>query len=183
MDQKRNPLSRKNERNPNVKTPRRKSFTLIEVVVVIAIMIVTGAVVISAMRTDSTSRLIARSSNDFRSLCSRVRYKAMEMGEDRMVVYDPQQHMFYMARPVANEEEAMEYEDGFVIVKSVKWELPEEFELTTEEDRPLEVFRFYPDGGASGRWQLNLVCKGHVMEISVAKLTGAVIARERGENE
>ena len=165
-----------------MKTSKRKSFTLVEVVVVIAIMIVTGAVVISAMRTDSTSRLIARSSNDFRSLCSRVRYKAMEMGEDRMVVYDPEKHMFYMARPVANQNEAMEYDDGFVILKSVNWELPDEFELTTEENRPIEVFRFYPDGGASGS-SLTLACKGHAMDIGVAKLTGAVVSRERGENE
>ena len=164
--------------------PRRKPFTLVEVVVVIVIMVLTGAVAISAMRTDSTSRLIKRTTSEFRSLCSRVRYKAMEMGEDRMVVYDPEQRMFYMARPTRDQEEAMEYEDGFVTLDT-KWELPEEFELTTEENRPLEVFRFYPDGGASGKWNLNLaVAKSdRVMVISVAKLTGAVVAREKGQGE
>ena len=69
---------------------RRKPFTLVEVVVVIVIMVLTGAVAISAMRTDSTSRLIKRTTSEFRSLCSRVRYKAMEMVEDRLVVYDPE---------------------------------------------------------------------------------------------
>ncbi len=163
---------------------RRKPFTLVEVVVVIVIMVLTGAVAVSAMRTDSTSRLIKRTTSEFRSLCSRVRYKAMEMGEDRMVVYDPEQRMFYMARPTRDQEEAMEYEDGFVTLDT-KWELPEEFELTTEENRPLEVFRFYPDGGASGKWNLNLaVAKSdRVMVISVAKLTGAVVAREKGQGE
>ena len=112
--------------------PRRKPFTLVEVVVVIVIMVLTGAVAISAMRTDSTSRLVRRTTSEFRSLCSRVRYKAMEMGEDRMVVYDPEQRMFYMARPTQNQEEQMEYEDGFVILKTTKWELPEEFERATE---------------------------------------------------
>ena len=164
---------------------RRNPFTLVEVVVVIAIMIVTGAVAVSTMRTDSTGRLIKRSANDFRSLCSRVRYKAMEMGQDRMVVYVPEEHMFYMARPVANQEEALEYEYGFVILKTAKWELPKEFELTTEENDPIEVFRFFPDGGASGRWKLNLAIEGkdRVMVIEVAKLTGSVIAYERGANE
>ena len=163
---------------------RRKPFTLVEVVVVIVIMVLTGAVAVSAMRTDSTSRLIKRTTSEFRSLCSRVRYKAMEMGEDRMVVYDPEQRMFYMARPTRDQEEAMEYEDGFVTLDT-KWALPEEFELTTEENRPLEVFRFYPDGGASGKWNLNLaVAKSdRVMVISVAKLTGAVVAREKGQGE
>ena len=159
---------------------RRKPFTLVEVVVVIVIMVLTGAVAISAMRTDSTSRLIRRASADFRSLCSRVRYKAMEMGEDRMVVYDPEEHMFHMARPVRNQEEELEYEDGFVILDTAKWELPEEFELTTDENRPIEVFRFYPDGGASGT-SLTLACKGHSVEIGVAKLTGAIISQEKGE--
>ena len=156
---------------------RRKPFTLVEVVVVIVIMVLTGAVAVSAMRTDSTSRLIKRTTNEFRSLCSRVRYKAMEMGEDRMVVYDPEQRMFYMARPTQNQEEQMEYEDGFVILKTTKWELPEEFELTTEENHPVEVFRFYPDGGASGT-TLTLACKGLAMEVGIAKLTGSLVTRE-----
>ena len=164
---------------------RRKPFTLVEVVVVIVIMVLTGAVAVSAMRTDSTSRLIRRTTNEFRSLCSRVRYKAMEMGEDRMVVYDPEKRIFSMARHTQNLEEEMDYEDGFVPLDGAKWELPEEFELTTDENRPLEVFRFYPDGGASGKWNLTLAVAGKdiAMEISVAKLTGAVISREKGRGE
>ena len=161
---------------------RKNPFTLVEVVVVIVIMLVTGGIAISAMRTDSTSRLIRRSTNDFRSLCSRARYKAMEMSEDRMVVYAPEEHMFYLARPVANQQEEMENEYGFVILKTMKWELPEEFELTTEDSDPVEVFRFYPDGGASGI-PLTLACKGHAMEIGVAKLTGAIVAYDRSEGE
>lgn len=168
-----------------MKMSRRKPFTLVEVVVVIAIMIVTGAVAVSTMRTDSTARLMKSTANEFRSLCSRVRFKAMEMCQDRMVVYVPEEHMFYMARPPANQEEALDSEYGFVIVKTTKWELPKEFELTTEENDPIEIFRFYPDGGASGRWKLNLAIEGkdRSMEIEVAKLTGAVIAHERGANE
>ena len=164
---------------------RRKPFTLVEVVVVIVIMVLTGAVAVSAMRTDSTSRLIRRTTNEFRSLCSRVRYKAMEMGEDRMVVYDPEKRIFSMARPTQNLEEEMDYEDGFVPLDGAKWELPEEFELTTDENRPLEVFRFYPDGGASGKWNLTLAVAGKdiAMEISVAKLTGAVVSREKRRGE
>ena len=161
---------------------RRKPFTLVEVVVVIVIMLVTGGIAISAMRTDSTSRLIKRSAADFRSLCSRVRYKAMEMSEDRIVVYDPEQRLFYMARPIRNQEEELEYEYGFVPLKTAQWELPEDFELTTEDNAPVEVFRFYPDGGASGT-SLTLGCKGHSVVIGVAKLTGAVVTYDGGENE
>ena len=161
---------------------RRKPFTLVEVVVVIVIMVLTGAVAISAMRTDSTGRLIKRSVSDFRSLCSRVRYKAMEMGEDRMVVYDPEKRMFYMARPTRDQQEAMEYEDGFVILDNTRWELPEEFELTTEERSPILVFRFYPDGGASGI-SLTLGCKGQSVEIGVAKLTGSIVSYDGGANQ
>ena len=159
---------------------RRKPFTLVEVVVVIVIMVLTGAVAVSAMRTNSTSRLVRQASADFRSLCSRVRYKAMEMGEDRMVIYDPERHLFFMGRPVANQEEALEYEYGFVPLNTAKWELPEEFELTTDSSDPVEVFRFYPDGGASGI-PLTLACKGHAMEIGVAKLTGAMVTYDRSE--
>ena len=164
---------------------RRKPFTLVEVVVVIVIMVLTGAVAVSAVRTDSTSRLIRRTTADFRSLCSRVRFKAMELGQDRMVVYNPEDRLFYMARPVANQEEALEYEDGFVELKDIRWELPKEFELTTDENRPIEVFRFYPDGGASGRWKLNLAFSGKdlVVVIEVAKLTGSVISYETTAGE
>ena len=165
-----------------MKKSRRKPFTLVEVVVVIVIMVLTGAVAVSAMRTNSTSRLVRQASADFRSLCSRVRYKAMEMGEDRMVIYDPERHLFFMGRPVANQEEALEYEYGFVPLNTAKWELPEEFELTTDSSDPVEVFRFYPDGGASGT-SLNLGCQGHSVMIGVAKLTGAVITYDRGEGQ
>ena len=161
---------------------RRKPFTLVEVVVVIVIMVLTGAVAVSAMRTDSTSRLIKRTTGEFRSLCSRVRYKAMEMGEDRMVVYDPEKRIFSMARPTQNLEEEMEYEDGFVPLDGARWELPEEFELTTDENRPVEVFRFYPDGGASGI-SLTLGCKGQSVEIGVAKLTGAIVSYDGGGSQ
>ena len=161
---------------------RRKPFTLVEVVVVIVIMLVTGGIAVSAMRTDSTSRLIKRSAADFRSLCSRVRYKAMEMSEDRIVVYDPEQRLFYMARPIRNQEEELEYEYGFVPLKTAQWELPEDFELATEDYDPVEVFRFYPDGGASGT-SLTLGCKGHSVVIGVAKLTGAVVTYDGGQNE
>ena len=165
-----------------MKKSRRNPFTLVEVVVVIVIMLVTGGIAISTMRTDSTARLIRNSTNEFRSLCSRARYKAMEMSEDRLVVYVPDEHMFYLARPVANEEEAMEYEFGFVIQRTMKWELPEEFELATDNSDPIEVFRFYPDGGASGT-SFNLACKGHSVAIGVAKLSGSVVTYERGEGE
>ena len=109
----------------------------------------------------------------------------MELGQDRMVVYNPEDRLFYMARPVANQEEALEYEDGFVELKDIRWELPKEFELTTDENRPIEVFRFYPDGGASGRWKLNLAFSGKdlVVVIEVAKLTGSVISYETTAGE
>ena len=161
---------------------RKNPFTLVEVVVVIVIMLVTGGIAISAMRTDSTSRLIRQSTSEFRSLCSRARYKAMEMSEDRIVVYDPEQRLFYMARPIRNQEEELEYEYGFVPLKTAQWELPEDFELATEDYDPVEVFRFYPDGGASGT-SLTLGCKGHSVVIGVAKLTGAVITYDGGQNE
>ena len=150
--------------------------------VVIVIMLVTGGIAISTMRTDSTARLIRNSTNEFRSLCSRARYKAMEMSEDRLVVYAPDEHMFYLARPVANQEEAMEYDYGFVVLKTAKWTLPDEFELAVDSSDPVEVFRFYPDGGASGT-SFNLACKGHAMEIGVTKLTGSMYSRSPGEGE
>ena len=139
--------------------------------VVIVIMVVTGAIAVSTLRTDSTARLVRSATNDFRSLCSRVRFKAMEMSEDRMVVYVPDEHTFYMARPVANQEEAMEYDYGFVVLKTA-----------IDDSDPVEVFRFYPDGGASGT-SFNLACKGHAMEIGVTKLTGSMYSRSPGEGE
>ena len=153
--------------------------------VVIVIMIVIGSLAITTIRRESMSNLIKRTSSEFRSLCSRARYNAMESGQDRMVVYDPEKQMFFMARPTLNAEEDSEYEDGFVIFEKDRWQLPEEFELTTEDNHPFEVFRFYPDGGASGRWRLNLGCKDRDsgMSIEVARLTGTVTASEWVEGQ
>ena len=75
--------------------------------------------------------------------------------------------------------------DGFETLEGTKLELPKQFDNTTDENRPLEVFRFYPDGGASGKWNLTLAVAGKdfAMEIGVAKLTGAVVSREKGRGE
>ena len=173
------------ERKPNVKNSKRKPFTLVEIVVVIVIMVLVGTIAVLAVRSESMTILLKRTSNEFRSLCSRARFKAMESGQDRMIVYDPEKRMFYMARPPANEEERNEYDEGFVIMREVKWEMPDAFELTTEDNAPLEVFRFYPDGGASGQWRLNLASKDNDfgIVIEVARLTGAVTVRERERGE
>ena len=154
--------------------------------VVIVIMVLVGTIAVMSIRSESMTVVLKRTRNEFCSLCSRIRFKAMESGQDRMVVYDPEKRMFFMGRPPANMEEQNEAgDDGFIIEEDVKWQMPEEFELTTEDNHPLEVFRFYPDGGASGRWKLTLASKDNEfgIVIEVARLTGAVTVREREQDE
>jgi len=165
---------------PPVRT--RLFFTLPEVIAVMAILLVLAAMAVPMLRSPSASSRMDETALEFQAFCGRVRYQAVEKGVDRAVCFDPSINEFYLSDPADPEAER----------SSVRWKLPEGFEYSPDTemnaDVPeagdgVELFRYYPDGGASGTRVLVLRCGNVRREFRVSLLTGLLTSRELGEED
>ena len=180
---------------------QKSRFTLIELVVAIAIIALTLAVAVASLRGESPAQKMERTIYEVSAFCARVRFRAAEEGRDWVLKYNPAEGNFY-ATAVSEEEGEENIVPGdasgkFVaekkapdpdappmprmdlkLDKSFTFETAEgaEGELAAEEE--LEVFRFFPDGGASGSHKLILKLGGMQRVFHISKLTGRVIIDE-----
>ena len=72
----------------------KRSFTLIELVVAIAIIAISTAMASAYLRAESPARTLENTAREFEAFCSRVRYRAAEAGEEWKVCYDPDSREF-----------------------------------------------------------------------------------------
>ena len=72
----------------------RRSFTLIELVVAIAIIAVSATMAATYLRGESPARMLENCSREFEAFCSRVRYRACEEGEEWKVCFEPDTKTF-----------------------------------------------------------------------------------------
>ena len=90
----------------------------------------------------------------------------------------------------AAEEAAQEEEENRLKLAAVEWTLPENFELGTAisdreretAEESFEVFRFFPDGGASGSLKFELRYQTLRKVFDISPLTGLLI-RSEGEED
>lgn len=183
--------------------PGRRSFTLIELVVAIAIIALTLGIAVASLRGESPAQKLERTVYEFSAFCSRVRFRAAEEGRDWVVRYDPEEG--FSASAVPDEEEAPPLVPGdasgkyasskapkdendsdapvlpvlrFKLDKDFVFETPDEVENQLANNEQLEIFRFFPDGGASGSHAVMLKLGGLQKVFSVSKLTGRVLISE-----
>jgi len=79
------------------------SFTLIEVVVVVAILSLTAALASTRFGGESPSRLLDNALTEFEGFCGRVRYRAVEEGLDWVVRYNAETRRFTAIRQMRRE--------------------------------------------------------------------------------
>lgn len=151
-----------------------KSFTLLELVVVMSIIAIATTLAVSAFRGESPTRKVENASLEFEAYCARVRYAAMESGSDRVVAFDPDARRFVAEDPAV----AAGDEQPAVAV----WELPADFELDTElekadvgEKGTVEVFRFFSDGSANASREFILRFGKLQRRFAVSPLTGLLL--------
>ena len=131
---------------------RRNSFTLIEVLVVMAIISVATGLAVATFRGESPVQLLERTSLEFQAFCARVRYRAAEEGREWGVYFDPETRTF-SARPVlsAAELEALESSgEEESLPSTLSWRLPEKLEFG-DEGSPEEVEDESGEGTKLGR--------------------------------
>ena len=175
-----------------------KYFTLIELVVAIAIVALTLAVAVAALRGESPARKLERTVYEFSAFCARVRFRSAEEGRDWVLRYEPDTGFYAVA--VTDDEENSSVPgagDGkklsgknkddetekasrlprlhFKLDKSFSFQTSEGAENQLANGEELEVFRFFPDGGASGSHRLVLKLGGMQKVFSISKLTGRVM--------
>ena len=174
-----------------VERPVLNCFTLLELVVAIVVIALTTALAVVSFRGESPVQQLNSAGLRFEAFCAKARFQAMENGGDRVVMFYPETRTFKMEIPAefqAAEEAAQEEEENRL--KLAEWTLPENFELGTAisdrecetAEESFEVFRFFPDGGASGslRFELRYQTLRKVFDIS--PLTGLLI-RSEGEED
>ena len=158
---------------------RNNSFTLIEIVIVVAVILLATGIAVATYRGDSPARVLDSTSLDFEAFCAGVRYQAMEHGEERIVSLDPQNHRLVMLKPT---EKGSEEETSPEI--RAKMSLPEEMTLDIENDSDeeyTELFRFFPDGGASGKRELIFRYNSLQRKYVISPLTGKLYVEETEE--
>ena len=172
---------------------RNDPFTLIELVVVMTIAAVATGLAVSTFRNESPSRKLQRACLEFETFCAGVRYQAQEFGEDRIVYLDSAESSLVVKAPETEKEEDEEEDSGEEKEKISsgnddeekiisRWKFPEDFSLDLEEsdeDGELtELFRFFPDGGASGIRELTFSVKELKRSYRISPLTGQLSLME-----
>ena len=162
---------------------RKHPFTLLELIVVMTVMFLAAGMGIALFKGQSPARKLDNASLEWEEFCARVRYQALEAGEEREVVFDPGSRTFKMRQP---EPENPDEADPDELPRSkIEWKIPEEFEMgddfstfneEPDEDGTFPIFKFYSDGGASGRRRLELRIGELHRAFEVSPLTGRVVA-------
>ena len=133
----------------------RRSFTLLELVVVCAIIALAVGLGTATMRGSGTARF-ERTVRGFQDFCTAARMQAMELGRDRVIYFNRQERRFSASDPRAialpREEEAVylagvpeEYrtdEDDELTsaygqprtLAALTWTIPEEYRMNHEDD-------------------------------------------------
>lgn len=156
---------------------RGKPFTLLELMVVMAIIAITTTLAVSTFRGESPARKVENASLSFHAFCARVRYAAMENGADRVIAFDSAARRF-----VAEDPDAAIDDDS---PATVVWDLPEDFELDSSMDDAeygergtVEIFRFFSDGSANAAREFILRYRKSQRRFLVSPLTGLLLVNE-----
>lgn len=161
----------------------RFSFTLIEMIVVLAIMMVAVAVVVGTFRGEDPTVVLDNAALEFESYLAQVRYRAAETGRDFVVSY-PHEGTFLVASPDYSKSELAKIElDNEIAIEELKFTIPSNCTLVTEsgaekliaQDGKLEVMRFFPDGGAGAAHRLVMKCGEVCRSFDLSFLNGKLL--------
>ena len=170
---------------------RRHHFTLIEMIVVLAIMVIAIAVVVATFRGDSPQIVLSNAALDLESYLAQVRYRAAETGRDYVVKY-PFGGKELIASPDYSREELETIElENVTAAEELKFRIPENCTMITEsgaekqlaQEQRLEIFRFFPDGGGASANRPVLKCENSSRSFDISFLTGRLTVSEEDFSE
>ena len=111
----------------------KRRFTLLELVVVIAIIALSSALAVSALRGESDQKALENFSLNLDAYFSRVRYRATEEGETWEVYYNADTRTFAACRRMTAAEHEAQTLDGEAPPPVLKFTCPEKIVFTGTE--------------------------------------------------
>ena len=170
---------------------RKQPFTLLELIVVMTIMFLAVGMGVAMFKGQSPARKLDTAALEWEEFCARVRYQALESGEEREIVFDPENRLFKMRLPEPPEN-ASDEEEEVLPRAPLEWKLSEDFELggdydpfnaETDEDGTLPMCKFFSDGSAAGQRRLVLKIGEIQRTFEISALTGRLIEVREQEGQ
>lgn len=135
----------------------KRHFTLIEVVVVLVILMLITGIAVASFRSESPAMAMNRNTLELEAYLARVRFLCAESGRDYVVRYYPEENMLcahidYSPDELINMEKDItesSLSQRHSFGKEVEFSTVENAESAVSEEEYIEIFRFYPSGGAS----------------------------------
>ena len=78
---------------------KKHPFTLLELIVVMTVMFLAAGMSVALFKGQSPARKMENAALEWEEFCARVRYQALETGEEREIVFDPGSKTFKMRHP------------------------------------------------------------------------------------
>ena len=161
----------------------RRSFTLVEVIVVLVIILVVTGIVVSQFKAETPDSAVESASENLQSFLSMVRYKAAENGRDYVVRYDYGGKTLSATPDYSEAELEQMRQDGEKTPEKLTWKLHERCTMNTEDgaesdltsDSSVEVFRFFADGGAGVSRRLILRCENRHRSFDFTFFSGKMV--------
>ena len=112
---------------------KRRRFTLMELVVVLAIITLSTTLAVATLRGESDARRLENASVGLEEYFARVRFRATEDGETWEMYYDADGRSFAACRRMTAAEHEARQLDGDAPPPVLSWKLPEKIEMIGEE--------------------------------------------------
>lgn len=154
----------------------RKRFTLIEMIIVIAIiMLITGVAITMLVRKPATV-ILANTSSQIEKVLTEASIQASLQGKQKIVNFDMGNKTLSIGdfNPKDDFNLPPEESNQISVTSENQVRLPQDVEVEFPDFNEEQVFfSFFPDGSASGP-DMRISLKGHIRLISVSHLTGIV---------
>lgn len=111
----------------------KRRFTLLELVVVIAIVALSSALAVAALRSESDAQKLEKASVALEEYFARVRYRATEEGATWEVYFNADARSFAACRRMTAAEHEELTLDGDAPPPVLSWKIPESVTMTGEE--------------------------------------------------
>ena len=111
----------------------KRHFTLLELVVVIAVIALSTGLAVTSFRGESPSQLLESFSRNLDTFLARVRFRATEDGATWEVYLDPGTRVLTACRKMSAAEHEEYAEENDAPPPVLKWEYPEKIAITTVE--------------------------------------------------
>ncbi len=158
---------------------RRSGFTLIELITVLAVMGVVGAVVIVHVGRKPSFVMLDDAVNRVQGVLLEGSTQALVQGRKVTVSFNPDSRSFSVSSAAGAAEGGFDHDSmlGRQISKFASYEVPEDIEISfgREDELTAKEYYFYPDGSASGP-AFTMSYKGHEFYVDVSPLSGMINA-------